>query len=90
MNERHNAILEDRQRLMLTGVTDVDSFDEKLVELFTQLGELTIRGKNLHVNEMSLASLQSRAIYRRLSTAKRTEQKSWALSASCFGKGEFK
>ena len=56
MNERHNAILEDRQRLMLTGVTDVDSFDEKLVELFTQLGELTIRGKNLHVNEMSLES----------------------------------
>ncbi len=56
MNERHNAILEDRQRLMLTGVTDVDSFDEKQVGLYTQLGELTIRGKNLHVNEMSLES----------------------------------
>lgn len=56
MNERHNAILEDRQRLMLTGVTDVDSFDENLVVLFTQLGELTIRGKQLHVNEMSVES----------------------------------
>ncbi len=56
MNERHNAILEDRQRLMLTGVTDVESFDEKQVGLYTQLGELTIRGKNLHVNEMSLES----------------------------------
>lgn len=56
MNERHNAILEDRTRLMLTGVTDVESFDEKLVELYTQLGELSIRGKNLHVSEMSLES----------------------------------
>ena len=25
---RHNAILENRQRLQLSGVTDVDSFDE--------------------------------------------------------------
>ena len=56
MNERHNAILEDRQRLMLTGVTDVDSFDEKLVVLFTQLGELVIKGRELHVNEMSVES----------------------------------
>ncbi len=56
MTQRHNAILEDRQRLMLTGVTDVDRFDEKLVVLFTQLGELVIKGTDLHVNEMSLES----------------------------------
>ncbi len=56
MNERHNAILEDRQRLMLTGVTDVDSFDERLVVLFTQLGELTIRGRELHVSDLSVES----------------------------------
>jgi sporulation protein YabP len=56
MNERHNAILEDRSRLTLTGVTDVDSFDEKLVVLYTQLGELVIKGRGLHVSEMSLES----------------------------------
>ena len=56
MTQRHNAILEDRQKLMLTGVTDVDRFDEKLVVLFTQLGELVIKGSDLHVNEMSLES----------------------------------
>ena len=38
---RHNAILENRQRLQLSGVTDVDSFDEDEIRLFTQLGELT-------------------------------------------------
>ena len=43
---RHNAILENRQRLQLSGVTDVDSFDEDEIRLFTQLGELTIKGKD--------------------------------------------
>ena len=56
MTDRHNAILEDRSKLMLTGVTDVESFDENKVYLYTQLGELVIRGKQLHVNEMSLES----------------------------------
>ncbi len=55
MTDRHNAIL-DRSKLMLTGVTDVESFDENKVYLYTQLGELVIRGKQLHVNEMSLES----------------------------------
>lgn len=53
---RHNLILENRSRLMLSGVTDVDSFNEDEIRLFTQLGELTIRGKNLHINEMSVES----------------------------------
>lgn len=53
---RHNAILENRQKLMLSGVTDVDSFNENEISLFTQLGELVIRGENLHINEMSVES----------------------------------
>ena len=45
----HNAILENRQKLELSGVTDVDSFNEEEIRLFTQLGELTVKGKNLHI-----------------------------------------
>ena len=56
MTEQHNAILENRKKLMLSGVTDVESFDEKLVVLYTQLGELTVKGSELHVNEMSVES----------------------------------
>ena len=44
MTQRHNAILEDRARLMLTGVTDVESFDEKLSEMSLESGELTVEG----------------------------------------------
>ena len=51
---RHNAILENRQKLMLSGITDVDSFNEKEIYLFTQLGEMLVKGENLHINEMSV------------------------------------
>ena len=45
----HNLILEDRAKLTLTGVTDVDCFDERMINLFTGLGELTIKGRNLPI-----------------------------------------
>ena len=41
---RHNVILENRSHLVLSGVTDVDSFNETEIALFTQLGELKIKG----------------------------------------------
>ena len=50
----HNLILEDRSKLTLTGVTDVDCFDERMINLFTGLGELTIKGRNLHINDVSV------------------------------------
>ncbi|MCD8187931.1 MAG: sporulation protein YabP [Ruminococcus sp.] len=50
----HNLILENRKSLSISGITDVDSFDEKAICLYTQLGELTIQGKNLHIDAMSV------------------------------------
>ena len=40
----HNLILEERGNLTITGVEDVDSFDEETVVVYTGLGELTVRG----------------------------------------------
>ena len=50
----HSLILENRKALTLTGVSDVDSFDEQSIIAYTDFGELTIRGKNLHINKLSL------------------------------------
>ncbi len=50
----HNLILENRKSLSISGITDVDSFDEKAICLYTQLGELTIQGKELHIDSMSV------------------------------------
>lgn len=50
----HNLVLEDRKLLTVSGVSDVDSFDEETVVVFTDLGELTVRGRNLHINRFSV------------------------------------
>jgi sporulation protein YabP len=50
----HNVIIEDRRNLTVSGVADVDSFDEAAVVLFTELGELTVRGANLHMNKLNV------------------------------------
>lgn len=47
--ETHNLMLEDRKRLRLTGVTDVDSFDEGAITAYTVRGELVIGGSELRV-----------------------------------------
>lgn len=50
----HNLILEDRRNLTVSGVSDVDSFDEETVILFTELGELTVHGGNLRMNKLNV------------------------------------
>ena len=52
----HNIILEDRKSLTISGITDVESFDEREICLYTQLGELMIKGRELHIDSMSVDS----------------------------------
>lgn len=54
VRKRHSVILEDRKQLSLSGVSDVSSFDEQSVVLATELGELTIKGSDLHIDRFSL------------------------------------
>lgn len=49
----HNVILEDRKKLMVSGVSDVDSFDEQTVIVYTDMGELTVRGSDLHISRLN-------------------------------------
>ena len=50
----HNLIMENRSTLTLSGVTEVESFDDRCVALYTRLGELIIRGRELHISAISL------------------------------------
>jgi len=52
----HNVIIESRKNITVTGVMDIDSFDEESVVLFTELGELSIKGQNLHINKIDINS----------------------------------
>ena len=50
----HNITLNDRRRLSITGVEDVDCFNEQVVVLQTPLGTLTVTGAGLNMNQLSL------------------------------------
>lgn len=50
----HQLIMQDRKLLEVTGVSDVDSFDENTVTAYTSLGELSIRGSSLHIRQLNL------------------------------------
>ena len=52
----HNVIMEERCRLTVSGVDDVDSFDEKEIVARTAKGNLVIRGSDLHIGKLSLDS----------------------------------
>lgn len=53
-NVIQNIVLENREKLNITGVLDVLSFDDQIVILETELGLLTVKGENLRINKLSL------------------------------------
>ncbi|HIV96028.1 MAG TPA: sporulation protein YabP [Candidatus Agathobaculum stercoravium] len=50
----HTVILEGREKLTISGVVDVQSFDEEQVLLETVRGMLVVRGQGLHVERLQL------------------------------------
>ncbi|HIY08243.1 MAG TPA: sporulation protein YabP [Firmicutes bacterium] len=52
----HNIILQERRSMTVTGVTDVDSFDEQTVVLNTEIGELLVKGYDLRISKIDVES----------------------------------
>ncbi len=52
----HTLHLENRNKLTVTGVTDVGKFNEESMQILTDLGELTVYGEALQVASLSLES----------------------------------
>ena len=50
----HKLILQQREALSMTGVTEVVSFDDTAIVLKTQLGDLVIQGEGLVLKTLSL------------------------------------
>ena len=53
-NVIQNLVLENREKLNVSGVNDVLSFDDQVVIMETELGLLTIKGENLKINKLSI------------------------------------
>ena len=56
MKDAQNIILENRRKLSVSGVEEVISFDDKLIVLKTTLGNLTVKGEDLHINRLNVES----------------------------------
>lgn len=44
-----NMIMEDRKKIILTGIKNVINFDDETIVLDTNLGKLVIKGIGLHI-----------------------------------------
>lgn len=53
-NVVQNLVLENRNRLNISGVLDVLSFDDQIIIVETELGLLTVKGDNLRINKLSI------------------------------------
>lgn len=54
IENEHSVSMDRRKVCHLTGVRDVVAFDEHIVLLKTEMGDLEIRGENLHMKELTL------------------------------------
>ena len=50
----HRLNLDQRNRLTVSGVDEVESFDESAIRMTTKGGDLLVRGRGLHIEKLSL------------------------------------
>lgn len=51
-----NLIIENRQKLTVTAIFDVESFSGTKIVLLTEDGTLTVTGKDMHIKKLSAES----------------------------------
>ena len=50
----HHVVIEERSSLTVSGVEDVERFDENTIVLSTSKGTMVVAGENLHIEKLSL------------------------------------
>lgn len=55
-DKKSNIILENRRRLVLTGVIEIFSFDDEKISLNTNQGLLNIKGQELKISKLDVQS----------------------------------
>lgn len=53
-NTFQNLVLENREKLNVTGILDILSFDDQIIIVETELGLLTIKGEDLKINKLNI------------------------------------
>lgn len=53
-NSPHKVVIDSREKIIITAVEDVDSFNEVEIILLTNHGFITVTGEDLHINKLNL------------------------------------
>lgn len=53
-NAPHKVVIDSREKIIITAVEDVDSFNEVEIILLTNHGFITVTGEDLHINKLNL------------------------------------
>jgi len=53
-NAYHQFTLENREKMDLVGILNVESFDNEEIIMDTEMGLLAIKGENLHIQHLNL------------------------------------
>lgn len=54
IQRKHSISIQERNKIMITGVIDVFSFDDIQVDIETNKGMLLLQGEDLHITRLSL------------------------------------
>lgn len=82
-----NLVLENREKLSISGVLDVLSFDDQVVIVETELGLLNVKGENLRINKLSIDTSEvivEGDIYNLSYSEKASEKKGTSLIGKIF------
>ncbi len=50
----HKVILENREKLMVSAVEDIESFDDERVVIVTDMGTMTVIGGNFRISKLNV------------------------------------
>lgn len=53
-NNNHKVIIENREKIMISGVVDVESFDEREIFVYTTEGQIILSGEDFKINRLNV------------------------------------
>ena len=84
MNTPHSITIQDREKLSVTGVEDIENFDERETVLYTALGKLMIRGRDMKMERLSVDD-GALVIHGQIDAVEYSEMRGHSLLSKLFG-----
>lgn len=54
--KKHSVTIDNREKISISGVEDVESFDEETIIVYTSMGTLTLKGGDFRISKLNVDS----------------------------------